>query len=200
MAKTAETVSQERRIYFATQKLGVFGCHEVTIGFGAGGTERVDYMTVDTKGTFRCYEIKVTKADFRSKAAATFVGHFNYYVMPEALFEEVKAEIPAHIGAYDGARLLRPAKRVKLERCEILLLYSMVRSLSRVYQRRMRYSHREALEIAEDKLRQAQEIRRATNLREAEIYWTKSFVRERGLKDDFDRYMDEMVAKYKPEV
>ena len=198
MAKTAETISQERRIYFATQKMGVFGCHEVTIGFG--GTERVDYMTVDTKGTFRCYEVKVTKADFRSKAAATFVGHFNYYVMPEALFEEVNGEIPAHIGIYDGARLLRPAKRVRLGRCEILLLYSMIRSLSRVYQRRMRYSHREALEIAEDRLRKAQEISRATNLRETEIYWTKSFIRARGLKADFDRYMDEIDAKYKPEV
>jgi hypothetical protein len=29
--------------------MGVFGCFEVTIGFH--GRERVDYMTLDTKGT-----------------------------------------------------------------------------------------------------------------------------------------------------
>ena len=70
--KTAETVALEKAIRWATRKTGVFGCYEVTIGFC--GRERVDYMTYDTKGVFRCYEIKVSKADFHSAAAKSFVA------------------------------------------------------------------------------------------------------------------------------
>lgn len=77
--KTAETVALEKSIRRVTRKTGVFGCYEVTIGFC--GRERVDYMTYDTKGVFRCYEIKVSKADFHSAAAKSFVGHYNYYVL-----------------------------------------------------------------------------------------------------------------------
>lgn len=38
-------------------------------------------MTYDTKGIFRCYEVKVSKADFHSAAVKSFVGHYNYYVL-----------------------------------------------------------------------------------------------------------------------
>lgn len=55
--KTAETVALEKAIRLATRKTGVFGCYEVTIGFC--GRERVDYMTYDTKGIFRCYDMKL---------------------------------------------------------------------------------------------------------------------------------------------
>lgn len=57
--KTAETVALEKAIRRATYKMGTFGCYEVTIGYG--GKERVDYMTYDTKGIFRCYEVKVSR-------------------------------------------------------------------------------------------------------------------------------------------
>ena len=82
--KTAETVALEKSIRRVTRKTGVFGCYEVTIGFC--GRERVDYMTYDTKGVFRCYEIKVSKADFHSAAAKSFVGHYNYYVLTRELY------------------------------------------------------------------------------------------------------------------
>ena len=71
-----------------TNKRGVFCCYEVTIGWY--GKERVDYLTYDTNGVWRCYEIKVSKSDFYSKSHNTFLGHFNYYVMPEELYEQVK--------------------------------------------------------------------------------------------------------------
>lgn len=64
------------------------------------GKERVDYITYDTKGIWRCYEIKVSKSDFHSKAKKTFVGHYNYFVLTRELYDEVKEEIPNHIGAY----------------------------------------------------------------------------------------------------
>lgn len=96
--KTSETIALEKAIRAATQKTGVFGCFEVTIGFF--GDERVDYMTYDTKGIFRCYEIKVTKADFHSNAAKSFVGHYNYYVLTTELYSQIQDEIPDHVGVY----------------------------------------------------------------------------------------------------
>jgi hypothetical protein len=130
--KTDDTKRLEASIWKATSKQGVFGCFEVTIGFF--GKERVDYMTYDTKGNFRCYEIKVTKADFRSRCHNSFVGHFNYYVLRQGLYEEVKTEIPKHIGVYverDGAlHSIKKAKRRTAQNPDVLK-DSLIRSLYR---------------------------------------------------------------------
>lgn len=119
----------EQAIYEATKKQGVFGCFEVTIGWY--GKERVDYMTYDTNGLWRCYEIKVSKSDFHSKAYHTFCGHYNYYVMTSALYEQVHNEIPSHIGVYVGGGLMKRAKKQELSVDEQILKNSMIRSLSR---------------------------------------------------------------------
>lgn len=129
MAKTEETLKLEREIFFATQKIGVFSCFEVTIGFS--GKERVDYMTYDTKGIWRCYEIKVSLSDFRSSAKKTFCGHYNYYVLTRELYELVKGEIPKHIGVYIGSFCAKPAKKQELLVEEKVLTDSFIRSLSR---------------------------------------------------------------------
>lgn len=55
-------------------------------------------MKFDGTREWRCYELKVTKADFRSTAKLSFVGHYNYFVLPKNLYEEVKSEIPPEIG------------------------------------------------------------------------------------------------------
>lgn len=122
--KTAETVALEKSIRRATRKTGVFGCYEVTIGFC--GRERVDYMTYDTKGVFRCYEIKVSKADFHSAAAKSFVGHYNYYVLTRELYNQVKEEIPDWIGVYIGDYCAKKAKKQDLSGRE----YKMRRSVN----------------------------------------------------------------------
>lgn len=129
MAKTETTLDLERKLWNSTNKLGVFSCFEVTIGFG--GNERVDYLTYNTKGIWRCYEIKVSKEDFYSKAAKTFVGHFNYYVMPKELFEQVKEDIPKHIGVHTGYSCIKNAKKQELDVDEQILKDSMIRSLHR---------------------------------------------------------------------
>jgi hypothetical protein len=129
MAKTEQTKKLEYEIWKATQKQGVFGCLEVTIGWF--GNERVDYMTYDTNNIWRCFEIKVSKSDFHSKAHNTFVGHFNYYVMTQELFEQVKNEIPEYIGVYIGGYLTRKAKKQELKVDEQVLKNSMIRSLCR---------------------------------------------------------------------
>jgi hypothetical protein len=111
--KTKKTLKLEQDIYNATKKVGVFGCFEVTIGFF--GKERVDYMTYDTKGIFRCYEIKVSKSDFHSNAKLSFVGHYNYYVLTRKLYEEVKDEIPDWVGVYVGENLVKSPKKQDID-------------------------------------------------------------------------------------
>ena len=135
MTKTLETITLEKSLRIATNKKGLFGCPEVTIGWY--GKERVDYITFDTKGTWRCYEIKVSVPDFHSKAHNTFCGHFNYYVMPKLIYEKVKLEIPSHVGVYVDYKYhpfiisVKNAKRQKLTVDEDVLKNSMIRSLSR---------------------------------------------------------------------
>ena len=57
--KTDLTLKLEREIWLATVKQGVFGCYEVTIG--QYGRERVDFMTMDTKGIFRLSLIHISE-------------------------------------------------------------------------------------------------------------------------------------------
>jgi hypothetical protein len=132
--KTELTLELERLIYRETHKMGVFGCFEVTIGWF--GKERVDYITYDTKGVWRCYEIKISKSDFKSKAANSFLGHFNYYVMPEELYEQVKQDIAHNIGVYARSnkgyfRMVKRPKRCQLGVDEQILKNSLIRSLAR---------------------------------------------------------------------
>lgn len=140
--KTDLTLKLEREIWLATVKQGVFGCYEVTIG--QYGHERVDFMTMDTTGIFRCYEIKISKSDFHSSAAKTFCGHYNYFVLPQALYEQVKAEIPKDIGVFCEARFrdgtpyeqapcicVKRAQRRELAVSVDVLKDSLIRSLSR---------------------------------------------------------------------
>lgn len=101
----------------------------MTIGWF--GEERVDYITYDTKGIWRCYEIKVSKSDFHSKAHNTFIGHYNYYVMTKELYEQVKDEIPKHIGVWLGDSCIKKAKKQDLAIDEQILKDSLIRSLYR---------------------------------------------------------------------
>lgn len=126
MSKTSTTKELERKIFLSTRRMGLYGVFECTIN-----KERVDYITYDTKGVWRCYEIKVSKSDFHSKAKKTFVGHYNYFVLTNELYEEVKGEIPNHIGVYVGGNLVKRAKKQELGIDEQILKDSMIRSLYR---------------------------------------------------------------------
>lgn len=131
MGKTELTKEIERAISSETSKW--FGCHEVTIGWY--GTQRVDFMTMDTKDIFRCYEIKISKSDFKSKHGHNFVGHFNYYVIPKELYEDIKDEVDKDIGIYIwNGKHIRLAKRPKKRNLKLdidILKNSMIRSLYR---------------------------------------------------------------------
>ncbi len=115
--KSKKTKMLERQIFNATKKIGTFGCFEVTIVFF--GKERVDYMTYNTRGEFRCYEIKVSVEDFHSSAALSFVGHYNYFVLTRELYNKVQREIPDWVGVYVGDKTgIECAKRAKRQEIE----------------------------------------------------------------------------------
>lgn len=195
MSKTPETLALERSLMYYTN--GQFGCDEVTIG--PFGRERVDYMTWDFKGVWRCFEIKVSKADFHSKARKTFVGHLNYYVMPQALYEAVKTEIPAHIGVLIpaggivGYPLVSAKKAVRqpLQSDEKTLTMSIMRSLFRTYNQVKRSGQEPIVtdlnrQIAQ--LRHQIEQRNADNhRRDMENLSMKHFLRAHGLMAQYDK-------------
>ena len=115
---------------------GYYGCEEVTIGFANNGhgNEIVDFMSMDSKGTIRCYEIKVTMADLKSKAKKSWYGHYNYLVVGVELLDkidEVKLLTPNEIGILDSC--LKSIRKPKLkgihEKTETMLKESLVRSM-----------------------------------------------------------------------
>ena len=141
MAKTEKTLEFESYLKKYTHKQGIFGCPEVTIGWF--GNERVDYLTYDTNDYFKCYEVKVTKQDFYSKNHNTFIGNYNYYVMPRDLYYQVQKDIPKEVGVlvenkigdkiylYSPLRAIKPAKKQELKVDKDILKNSLIRSLYR---------------------------------------------------------------------
>lgn len=141
MAKTEKTLEFESYLKKYTHKQGIFGCPEVTIGWF--GNERVDYLTYDTNDYFKCYEVKVTKQDFYSKNHNTFIGNYNYYVMPRDLYYQVQKDIPKEVGVlvenkigdkiylYLPLRAIKPAKKQELKVDKDILKNSLIRSLYR---------------------------------------------------------------------
>ena len=113
--------------------MSIYGCFEMTIGFN--GDEIVDFITYETDGTFRCYEIKTSVADLRSKSRLSFVGHYNYLVMPDELYRQAVSKrltAPHYAGIITSSGIQRkPKKRQVSLGMQVTLLESMVRSLAR---------------------------------------------------------------------
>ena len=64
-------------------------------------TEIVDLLSWESnKNIWKCFEIKVTYQDFKSNASKTFVGNYNYYIVPDTLLDKIKNEVPPGIGIY----------------------------------------------------------------------------------------------------
>lgn len=87
----------------------IYWAKEVTFDYATSKAVRVDFMkfkpinnTVSgiEKGDFYCYEVKSSSEDFHSKNGRNFVGDYNYYVMPEEVYEKVKNEIPYRVGVF----------------------------------------------------------------------------------------------------
>lgn len=124
----------------------IYWAKEVTFDYSTAHAVRVDYMkfkpvnnTVSgiEKGDFYCYEIKSSIEDFHSKNGHNFIGDFNYYVMPEDVYEAVKSEIPYYVGVYSPIAnwwdftLIKKAKRKNRTRSVSEMLLMMFRSAAR---------------------------------------------------------------------
>ena len=97
--KTELTQEIEKALYYYCIELGALVVEEVSMPEEQGIVDTLACFFKEESFEWRCYELKVTRADFRSKAKLSFIGHYNYFVLPLALYEGVKSEIPAEIGA-----------------------------------------------------------------------------------------------------
>lgn len=97
--KTIETQQLEQALYaYCLEAQGIV-VEEVTMPADQGIVDTLAcYTKNDGSREWRCYELKVSKADFRSQAKLSFVGHYNYLVLPPKLYEEIKNEVPSGIG------------------------------------------------------------------------------------------------------
>ena len=129
----------------------IYWAKEVTFDYSTTHAVRVDYMkfkpannTVSgiEKGDFYCYEVKSSVEDFHSKNGHNFIGDFNYYVMPEDVYEKVKDEILYGVGVfvpgekhYSGEwyelKTVKKSKRKDRERPVSEMLLMMFRSCER---------------------------------------------------------------------
>lgn len=99
-------------------------------------TEIVDILELNSQKGWICYEIKISKSDFHSEAIKSFVGNYNYYLMPEELYNKVQNEIPKEIGVYTYKNkyltLVKKSRKQKLiEGIDGQLNYGMIRGLNR---------------------------------------------------------------------
>ncbi|WP_282801522.1 hypothetical protein [Secundilactobacillus kimchicus] len=109
--KTKLTKQLEETLYAYCMENGAVPVEEVTMPDNRGIVDTLSYQQLpDGQTEWRCYELKVTKTDFHSKAQLSFIGHYNYFVLPYDLYVTVATEIPTEIGVlsyqpYDAIRL-----------------------------------------------------------------------------------------------
>ena len=128
----------------------IYTAKEVTFDYATGHSVRVDFMRFKPlnnsvsgieKGDFYCYEIKSSVEDFHSKNGHNFIGDYNYYVMPEDVYEKVSKEIPWGVGVFTSSMKERKgfvdltqvknAKRRDREKPVSEMLLMMFRSAAR---------------------------------------------------------------------
>lgn len=133
MSKSDKTYELEEVIALATWKVGRIGCQEV----GLGDEGIVDYISIELGGArvIRCYELKISKSDFLSDNKKTFIGDFNYYVIPTGLWNYVRGYVEPGIGVWavssDGtAKVMRKATRMP---CKLDRRYVTVRIVHALY-------------------------------------------------------------------
>lgn len=97
--KTSLTTQMEEVLYYYCRENGDIVVEEVTMPDDQGIVDTLSCrLTAEKQFEWRCYELKVSTADFRSKAKLSFIGNYNYFVLPEALFAKIKEDIPKHVG------------------------------------------------------------------------------------------------------
>ena len=151
-----------------TKEKGIYGCEEITIGFanqGFGG-EIVDFMTMDSKGIFRCYEIKVTVPDLKSCAKKSWYGNYNYLVVSNELYNKIEdweQYLPEGVGLIKYNEFLETIIKPKKQNISINISLMLAQSMNRsMYYKMLKYYDSQSLE----KLKKINEKQR---------YWEKQY-------------------------
>lgn len=186
MSKRPETIHLEELLHKDTRNGRFYGCEEVTIGFmnNGHGNEIVDYMTMDSKGTLKCYELKVTMEDLKSKAKKSWYGHYNYLVTIDDIWKKIKDNledyIPAGVGVIVGGKtclssVKKATKKKITSEQETMLKESLVRSM---YWKMIKY--KDAIDPVKVK-ELNQRVRRAE--KEKQMYLDRALESERIISD-----------------
>ena len=125
-------------------KTGWYGVFEVAIPRAIVNKyhrERVDFLTYETTGIYRAYEIKRDKADFYSGCAWSWIGHYNYFIMPYKLYIEVEKDIPKDIGVWvirehsKNMECVKKPKKKELLCSSADMQFAMFQAFSREYKK-----------------------------------------------------------------
>ena len=108
MTKTKMTRRIERTLWrkMVAEKKSTYGAFEVTVGYvgqKVRGYDRADFVTMDTNGIVRAYEIKTSVEDFYSDAELSWCGDYNYFALTQQVYDEVKDSRPlswTNVGVY----------------------------------------------------------------------------------------------------
>lgn len=129
----------------------IYMAREVSFDYATGQAVRVDFMQFKPfnnsvsgieKGDFYCYEVKSSVEDFHSKNGHNSIGDYNYYVMPEDVYEKIKNEIPFGVGVfvpsgkhYNGEwydlKSVKKARKKDRSKSNLEMLFMMFRSAAR---------------------------------------------------------------------
>lgn len=187
MPKRTETIELENALIKMCREKRLYGCEEVTIGFynNGHGNEIVDFMTMDSKGIIKCYEIKVTLSDLKSNAKKSWYGNYNYLVVSSELYKTVDKwiqYIPNDVGIIEGFYLngKRKCKKKEItEQCDNMLKESLVRSM---YWKMEKYRDLQSIEKHKKIM---SEIRRAE--KEKNSYYQR-LVKAEKIISDYETY------------
>ena len=133
-------------------KKGWYGVFEVAVPraiINKYHRERLDFLTYETSGIYRAYEIKRDKSDFYSGCAWSWIGNYNYFIMPYSLYCEVKDDIPDGIGVWvirDYTKNMECVKKPKYR--ELLcssndMMFALMQGLSREYKKYRKLKEKE---------------------------------------------------------
>ena len=142
MTKSDKTYELEEIITLATWKIGTIGCAEV----GLGDYGIVDFISMELgkNKTVRCYELKISKSDFLSDAKKTFIGEYNYYVIPIELWTDVKNYIEPGIGCItvetNGVAQIK--RKAKPRKCPLSKSYIAIRILQALNRENLKHVER----------------------------------------------------------
>lgn len=211
--KREETLMIERFLQEETHKKVLYGCEEVTIGFhnNGHGNEIVDFMSMDSKGIIKCYEIKISLQDLKSDAKKSWYGNYNYLVVTEKLYQEVtdwSVFLPAGTGlvlasektkGFSLRSVIKARKQNISAETSMMLKESLVRSIYYKMEKYKSYGDEQEFKMLKKKLRIKQKEydylkERYITMRNLEHKLSQCIGKYFGLYDI--RKMDEMISLF----